>query len=53
MKNTDHVDFNDKNLNNVRFIKVNSIPILEEPLTPKMYVDQAISEGVDDSSLLR
>ena len=53
LKNTAHVDFNDKNLNNVRFIKVNSIPTLEEELTPKHYVDQVISEAVDNSSLLR
>ena len=53
MKTTDHVDFNDKNLNNVVFIKVNSIPSLEEHLTPKLYADQAFSNIVDDSSLLR
>ena len=35
------------------FIKVNSIPTLEEQLTPKLYVDQAILNGVDESSLLR
>ena len=53
IKNTAHDDFNDKNLKNVHSIKVNSFPTLEEHLTPKIYVDQAISEGVDDSSLLR
>ena len=53
IKNTDQADFNDKNINEVRSIKVNSIPTLEEELTPKVYVDQAISEGVDDLSLLR
>ena len=53
IKNTDHVDFSDKNLDNVRFIKVNSKPILEEHLTLKIYVDQAISDGVDESTLLR
>ena len=51
IKNTAHVDFNDKNLDNVNSIKVSSFLILEEQLTPKMYVNQ--SEGVDDSSLLR
>ena len=35
IKNIDHVDFNDENLVNVRFIKVISIPTLEEQLTPK------------------
>ena len=53
IKNTNHVDFNDKNLNNVLFVKVNSIPTLEEQLTPKIYVDQAKSEDVVNSSLLR
>ena len=53
IKNTTHVDFKNKNLDNVHSIKVNSFPTLEEQLTPKIYVDQAISEGVDDSSLLR
>ena len=53
MKNTAHADSNDKNLNIVRFIKVNSIPNLEEELTPKIHVYEAISDGVDNSSLLR
>ena len=52
-KNTDHVDFNDKNLNNVHSIKINSFPTLEEHLTLKIYVDQTISNGVGESSLLR
>ena len=51
MKNTTHVDFNDKNLNNVQSIKVNSFPTFEEHLTPKYYVDQAISNIVDESLL--
>ena len=53
MKNTTHVDFNDKNLDNVRSFKVNSFPTIEEQLTPKICVDQALSDGVDDPSLLR
>ena len=40
-KSTAHVEFNDKNLNNVRFVKVNSIPAVREHLTPKIHVDQA------------
>ena len=36
IKNIAHVDFKDKNLDNVRFINVNSIPTLEEQLTPKI-----------------
>ena len=48
-----HVDFNDKNLDNVRFVKVNSLPAVREHLTPKLYVDEAISHSVDESSLIR
>ena len=51
IKNTAHVDFSEKSLKNVLFIKVNSIPTLEEHLTLKIYVDQAISHGVHESSL--
>ena len=53
MKNTTHVDFNDKNLDNVRSIKVNSTPTLKEHLTPKYYVDNALFYSVDESSLVR
>ena len=53
IENTTHVDFNDKNLNNVQCIKVNSFPTLEEQLTPKYYFAPAISNGVHESSLLR
>ena len=44
LKNTDHVDFNDKNLHNVRCNKVNQMPAFVEHLTPKLYVDNAIHE---------
>ena len=33
--NTSNVDFNDKDLNNVRFIKVNSLPAASQQLTHK------------------
>ena len=36
IKNTDHVDFNDKTLASIHSIKVNSFPTLEENLTPKL-----------------
>ena len=49
IKNTDHVDFNDKILDTVHSIKVNSYPTLDEQLTPKFYVDNC----VDEESLLR
>ena len=53
IKNTDHVDFNDKILDNVHSIKVNSLPTLEEQLTPKFYVDRAVADSVHEKSLLR
>ena len=53
IRNLAHVDFNDKNLDNVRFAKVNSLPAVREHLTPKIYVDEAISYWVDELSLLR
>ena len=53
IKNTAHVDFNDKNLDNVRFVKVNSMPAVGEHLTAKYHVDNAISDRVNEQSLLR
>ena len=44
IKNTDHVDLNDKYLDNVRWVKVNKMPVFPEHLTPKVYVDYAIDE---------
>ena len=52
-KNTDHVDSNDKTLDNVHSIKVNSYPTLDEQLTPKFYVDNFVLNNVDEASLLR
>ena len=42
--NIAHVDFNDKNLDNVRFFKVNSLPAVSQHLTHKHYLDNAIHE---------
>ena len=44
IKNSDHVDFNDKDIDNVGWIKVNKIPAFAEHLTPKIYVDNAIED---------
>ena len=33
-----------KNLDNLRFVKVNSLPAINQYLTPKQYVDDAIDE---------
>ena len=45
--------FKKKNPENVRFVKVNSLPAVREHLTPKFYVDEAISHYADESSMLR
>ena len=37
IRNTAHVDFNDKNLDNVRFVEVNSLPAVRERLTLKFF----------------
>ena len=52
-RNTAHVDFNDKNLDNVRFVKVNKLPAVREHLTPNFYVDQVISHSVDQPLLVK
>ena len=53
IKNTDDVDFNDKILNNVKWIKANSFPTIPEHLTAKIYVDNALFDGVKEHSLSR
>ena len=47
-KNTAHVDFNDENPDNVKFVKINSLPAVRQRLTPKLEVDIAISKSVDE-----
>ena len=42
MKNLSHNIFNDKNLKNVRFVKVNSLTAVSQHLNPKQFVDDAI-----------
>ena len=44
LKNTDHVDFNDKNLDNIRWVKVNKMPEAPNDLVPKLYVNNALSD---------
>ena len=53
LKNTTHVDFKNKKLNKTRFIKVIKLPDFPEHLTAKFFYDQAISDGVDEPSLLK
>ena len=47
IRNNAHVDFNDKNLDIVRFVKVNSMPAVREHLPPKYSIDQVISYWLD------
>ena len=49
IKNTEHIDLNDRNISSARFIQVNQWPQIDSHLTPKKYVDNA----VDESSLVR
>ena len=49
IKNTEHIDLNDRNITNARIIQVNQLPQIDSHLTAKLYVDNAI----DEPSLLR
>ena len=44
---------NDRNITNARFIQVNQLPQIVSHLTIKLHVDNAISDGVNEQSLLR
>ena len=49
IRNDAHIDLNDRNITNARFIQVNQLPQIDSHLTAKLYVDNSI----DESSLLR
>ena len=49
LRNKAHIDLNDRNITNVRFIHVNELPQIDSHLTAKLYVDNA----VDESSLVK
>ena len=49
LKNSAHIDLNDRNNTNARFIQVNQLPQIDSHLTAKLYVDNSI----DESSLVR
>ena len=49
VKNNAHIDLNDRNITNARFIQVNQLPQIDSHITAKLYVDNAI----DESSLVR
>ena len=53
VRNDAHIDLNDRNITNARFIQVNQLPQINSHLTAKLYVDNAISDSIDESSLLR
>ena len=48
-KNSAHKELNDRNIRKARFIQVNQLPQIDNHLTAKLYVDNA----VDESSLIR
>ena len=45
IKNNAHIDLNDRNITNARFIQVNQLPQTDSHLTAKLYVDNAINEA--------
>ena len=49
IKNTAHIDLNDRNITNARFIQINQLPQIDSHLSAKLYVDNAI----DGVSLVR
>ena len=49
LKNTAHIELNDRNITNARFIQVNQLPQIDSHLTAKLYVDNSI----DEPSLVR
>ena len=53
IKNTPHIDLNDRNITNITFLQVNQLPQIDSHLTAKLYVDNVLSDGVNEHSLLR
>ena len=49
VRNNAHIDFNDKNLTNSRFVQVNQLSQIDSHSTAKLYVDNCI----DETSLVR
>ena len=44
LKNTLHIDLNEKNITNIRFLQVIHWPQIDSHLTPKLYVDISLDE---------
>ena len=53
IRNVSHVDFNKKNLDNVRFVEVTSNAAVGEHLKAKNIVEESLYNSVDESTLLR
>ena len=49
VRNNAHIDLNDKNITNARFIQVNEMPQIDSHLTAKLYVDKKFN----DPSIIR
>ena len=49
IKNSAHIDLNDRNITNARFVQVNQLPQIDSYLTAKLYVDNS----TDEPSLIR
>ena len=50
---TSHIDLNVRNITSATFIQVNQVPQIDSHITAKLYVDNAVSDGVNEHSLLR
>ena len=44
VKNDTHIDLNDRNITNARFIQVNQLPQIDSHLPAKLYVDNIVDE---------
>ena len=44
IKNTEHIDFNDRNITDVRFFQVNQLPKIDSHLTAELHVVNSIDE---------
>ena len=51
IKNTSHVDFNDKKLYNVRFLKINTSLAVNQHLILKQNVD--VDDAIEEKSLVK
>ena len=49
LRNNAHIDLNDGNFTNIRFLQVNQLPQIDSHLTAKLYADNSI----DESNLVR